>query len=233
MPSFTTHDDDRSTSPVLLPSAIMTAPCLPSSSRSSWSSFTHSTMLAKLFTLSDRRIFPDCCCRDCSNFCSTSVKNACPSVADVGAATGMANSPPPCLISTVEASLLPQGWQRGTLPPPPPPGLGGGGESGTARTATIFKSSLFKDGSDASAVPITFRSAQSDPVGILTSIFVPLYNMGFPTPPLTSYCFSTSNTAKTGFFVLRNQNCLISFLLTPPPSILNPSSSSSFSASKK
>ena len=70
---------------------------------------------------------------------------------------------------------------------------------GIAKTAIIFKSWRFKDGlsaiqkdgllfefivktsnsyaSDAfflpNAVPITFRSAQREPVGILTSIFVP------------------------------------------------------------
>ena len=44
---------------------------------------------------------------------------------------------------------------------------------GTAKTATIFKCSRFKLGFAASAVPITFLSAHNDPVGMLTSIFVP------------------------------------------------------------
>ena len=53
---------------------------------------------------------------------------------------------------------------------------GSGGTSDgcrTAKTAIIFKCSRFNDGFWANAVPITLRSAHSDPVGMLTSILVP------------------------------------------------------------
>ena len=56
-------------------------------------------------------------------------------------------------------------------------GVGGGrakvgGSSATESTAIIFMSPRFSDGSEASAVPIAFRSEHSVPVGIETSMFI-------------------------------------------------------------
>jgi hypothetical protein len=50
---------------------------------------------------------------------------------------------------------------------------GGGSGCRMAKTAIIFKCSRLRDGFSAKDVPITLRSAHSDPVGMLTSIFVP------------------------------------------------------------
>lgn len=80
------------------------------------------------------------------------------------------------------------------IPAPPPVMLSGiVGVYGTARTAIIFKSSRFNLGLADNAVPMTLRSAQRLPVGMLTSILVPRYRMG-------SFMSAewTKSTAKTG-----------------------------------
>ena len=53
--------------------------------------------------------------------------------------------------------------------------VGGGSNGGTANTAIILRSCRFRFGFIAKALPIAFRSAHKDPVGIETSIFVPRY----------------------------------------------------------
>ncbi len=54
-----------------------------------------------------------------------------------------------------------------------PEAAAGGGSSVIESTATQRRSCLRKPGSEASALPITFRSAQSEPVSMLTSRFIP------------------------------------------------------------
>mmetsp|Transcript_833 Transcript_833/g.2220 ORF Transcript_833/g.2220 Transcript_833/m.2220 type:complete len:353 (+) Transcript_833:254-1312(+) len=85
----------------------------------------------------------------------------------------------------------------------------------TDSTATARRSSRFSVRSCARAVPMTFRSAQSDPVGMLTSMFVPRYRTGLPVPPLR-----TRSTARTTFRDLRIQNLARSLCESPLSALL-------------
>ena len=70
----------------------------------------------------------------------------------------------------------------------------------TLYTTITLRSCLRRERSSANADPITFLSAHKDPVGMLTSMFVPLYSFGL----CPGFC--TNNTASTGFLVFLNQN---------------------------